>query len=200
VANRLSDLLANIYPSSPPALFNDVNLAFAQVKFCMGTISVLAADADAIIYPVFRVLADWRLIDLWVFNDAITSGTDYDIGLYNAGNWNLADQTVRDKDIWCDGLTMATARNFGVSVDPSIASRALSDDVAATGSGQNVLGRAMASSASITGIQRFRRVWEDAGLSAAPTPGTEFDVCVTANTVGSLAGTIKVAGLFAAGF
>lgn len=199
MANRLSDLMANLYPSSPPALFNEVNLGFAQVKFLVGTISVLAADNDGHIYPAFRVSSEWRLIDLWLFNDAITGGTDYDVGLYNAGNWNLADQTVRDRDIWVDGASMATARIFGISVDPALASRAASDAVASLGSAQNVLGT-ISGGGAITGIQRFRRVWEDAGLAAAPTPGTEYDVCITANTVGTGAGTIKLAGLFAAGF
>lgn len=193
MANRLSDLLANLYPASPPALFNDVNLGFAQVKFCMATISVLAADGDGIIYPAFRVSSDWRLIDLWLHNDAIAGATDYDVGLYTAGNWNLADQAVKDKDIWVDGISMVAARITPIHNDTAGAVEI------SVGSGQGVLG-AVVGGGAITGIQRFRRIWEDAGLAAAPTPGTEYDVCITANTVGTAAGTIKLAGFFAAGF
>ncbi len=195
MANRLSDLLSNIL--AVPKVMNPVNAGFASLKMMVATTSVLAADADAHVYPCFRVPSDWRLVDLWTFNDAITGGTDYDFGIYQSGDWNSADQAVVDKDIYVDGASFATARVFGVSVDPSLAARSNSDAVASLGSAKNMLGT-ISGGGALTGIQRFRAIWQDAALSAAPVPGTTYDLAWTANTVGTGAGTIITVGFFAA--
>lgn len=189
MANRLSDILSNML--AVPSVKNAVNLGHFIVKAAFGTTSVLAADGDGIIYPVFRVDADWRLLSLWTHNDAIAGGTDYDFGIYTAGDWNLADQAVKDKDIYVDGVSMATARNTFIHNDTAGAVEA------SLGSAGAVLG-AVVGGGTITGIQRMRPIWQDAGLSAAPMPGTQFDLCWTGNTVGTGAGTILTIGLFAA--
>lgn len=194
MANRLSNLLANVL--AVPAVKNPISGAqasgFGVVYGMVASISVLAADGDGIIYPCFRVDASWILKNLQIHNDAITGGTDYDFGGYVSGDWNQADQTVKDKDIYCDGISMATARNTFVHNDTAGAVEA------SLGSAGAVLG-AVVGGGTITGIQRWRRIWQDLGDTVAPTPGTTYDLALTANTVGTGAGTILVCAEFIAG-
>jgi hypothetical protein len=184
MANRLSSYLSGAL--AKPA----VNQRAHEVVFSSGpiTTSVLAADSDGIIFPVYSVPSHARVVAVIVGNDAITGGTDYNFGIYNSGDWNSADQAVRDVDIYVDGISMAAARDE--LIDPA---QVLAGSI---GSMLNVLGQG---AGAITGLQYARQVWEDAGLSAAPTPGTMFDLCWTAPTVGSGAGTIRTTILYTVG-
>ena len=182
MANTLSDRMTNLL--ARPVVLNP----HEQVRFKRCSTAVAAADADARVYPVERFRATDRILALWVGNDAITAGTDWDLGLYVAGDWSTADQTVVDKDIYVDGVSMATARNVPIDTAQILAG--------GIGSMLNLLGNAPGGG-TITGILWARQLWQDAGLSAQGAE--QYDLCWTANTVGSGAGTILTGILYATG-
>lgn len=64
-----------------------------------------AADDDGSIYRLVTVGSNITLYELQISNDAITGGTDYDIGLYLAGVGNAAV----DADVFADGLDLSSA-------------------------------------------------------------------------------------------
>jgi len=76
----------------------------------VGTASVTAADSDGSVYRVFSdVPSNYVPIALVVHNTAITSGTDYDLGLYEVDSG-----AVVDKDILADGINNSSARSIAV--------------------------------------------------------------------------------------
>ena len=120
-----------------------------------GAVSVASGDDDTSVYRVCRVHSSQRIFKVEVTNSAITSGTDYDFGLYQTAANGGA---VLDKDNIVDGATHATARLLPTALPFP------------------------------TGADFGKRVWEIAGLSS--DPNIEYDLCWTANTVGSADGTI----------
>jgi len=68
------------------------------------TFEVAAADSDASVYRVFKnVNANLIPVKIEIYNDAITAGSDYDLGFYQT---NLG--AVVDADKLADGLDMST--------------------------------------------------------------------------------------------
>ena len=55
-----------------------------------------------------------------IHNDAITAGTDYDLGLYKTNGG-----AVVDKDILADGISMATARGIATANNAGMTTIAL---------------------------------------------------------------------------
>lgn len=124
------------------------------------TEEVAAADADGDVYRFFRAVpADAKIVDLLVFNDAITAGTDYDIGFYESNSG-----AVVDKDALLDGGDLSSAH--------------------AAGSGLSGI-------SAVDVANLVKPIYELAGHTAA-TKKPSYDICVTANTVGSAAGTITL--------
>lgn len=132
---------------------------------------VAAGDDDGSVYRVFKSIPSSAVFSsLRLACDAITSGTDYDIGLY------LPDYgAVVDKDVLADGL------NPSAGYTPILALDALKTvDLANFG----------------------KNLWELARDGAGALAYTEtshpaaFDICITANTVGSGAGTIRLFGSY----
>lgn len=70
------------------------------------TISIAAADADGDIYHMLPVFSSWSIKSIWVLNDAITSGTSYDIGLYTSAS----TPAVVDVDAYASAVDMSSAR------------------------------------------------------------------------------------------
>ena len=76
-----------------------------EVVQAVATTEVAVADDNGSTYLLFKsVPSSFRLVELTVMCDAITGGTDYDIGVYNAETG-----VVVDKDLFMDGQTLATA-------------------------------------------------------------------------------------------
>lgn len=76
-----------------------------KLKPLVVTFEVAAADDDNSIYRLFRINSSDTVYDLRISNDAITGGTDYDVGLYDIGT----DGAVADKDLFADGLDLSSA-------------------------------------------------------------------------------------------
>lgn len=132
--------------------------------------SVAAADDDGSKYRLARVNANFIPTDFQVTNTAITGGTDYEIGIYNTKDGPLAG-AAKDIDVLLGTTSMASAR--------------------AEGSGVSGL-----SAVAVADSQK--RLWELAGDTAADHP-SEYDIVLTANTVGTVAGTVGVKMRFAQG-
>lgn len=84
-----------------PALVNGAQVCIAVVNF-----EIAAADADGDVYRVFKDLCPSIIpLKIEVKNDAITAGTDYDLGTFlpNGGD-------VIDKDEFAAGVDMSSAR------------------------------------------------------------------------------------------
>lgn len=144
-----------------------VNPAFsvgAKTVSAIAIIEVAAADADTSVYRMFKnVPAEWGIKDIVILADAVTGGTDYDLGFYytNAG-------AVVDKDALADGIDMSS------------------------GFAQ---GSATSGIAAVDIANSQKKIWQLAGASAS-TKKTGYDIALTANTVGTAAGTIAVKAEF----
>jgi hypothetical protein len=130
-----------------------------NTKLLNQLVSVAAADDDASVYGLFLVNSNDTPVSCNICTTAITSGTDYDLGLY-AYNMDGVVGAVVDKDILMDGQTMASA------------------SLVLNGMG------------AVTADKRGQKFWQLLGLSADPQK--TYAVCLTANTVGTAAGSINV--------
>lgn len=172
MANTLSDILGNALAS--PSVPNDVRIDHGNLRVKVAEVAVAAADNDGHIYPLARFKATDRIIQAYLTNTAITSGTAYDLGVFAAGNWNDADQSAIDADCLFDGQSMATARDIWTNL---------------IGAGTNAPNAG----------EFADPLWSQAGVAAEPEAGTRYDVALTGATVGSAAGTIQVAFLYVTG-
>lgn len=86
--------------------FSAINGSGTKVFYTEAYASVAASNDDGSVYRLFPdVPANLVPINICIQNEAITSGSDYDLGLYEVNNG-----AVVDKDILADGLDMSSAR------------------------------------------------------------------------------------------
>lgn len=70
------------------------------------TFEVAAADSDGSVYRIAKnINPDLIPVKMEIYNDAITAGTNYDLGLYESG----VGGAVIDKDCFAEGLDMSSA-------------------------------------------------------------------------------------------
>lgn len=134
----------------------------------VATVAVAVADDDLSVYRLWKAVPSALVpIKITIHNTAITGGTDYDIGLYETITDSSAG-TVVDKDILADGISMGTARAFAVDNNAGLTTIAIAN-------GAQTLGE----------------------LSAQTDVDPSYDIAITANTVGTAAGTIRATAWFA---
>jgi hypothetical protein len=151
----------------------------ARVVGMVATEETAAADDDGSIYRFFKgVSGNLIPIEIFVYCDAITSGTDYDLGLYNQTSPGGTDGTVIDADVFMDGQTLATAISRGGGT-----------------ANQN---EAVDGLAAVDIADLQQKIYEHAGHTVN-TAKQGYDICLTANTVGSAAGTITIIAIFIEG-
>lgn len=111
-----SDIVAGKLAS---ALGSGTARAFVGQVLCQ----VAAADDDGSVYRLFKnVPADYSIAAIFIKNDAITSGTDYDLGIYTTGVAGAA----KDADVLVDGADLSSAATGTyLVVDPAKAGDAL---------------------------------------------------------------------------
>lgn len=132
----------------------------------IATFEVAVADDDGSIYRVFKDVPSSLIpTEISIACDAITGGTDYELGLYRT---NLG--AVISKGVFMTGQTLATALTR------------------ATG---HQLGLAAVDIANVKSTL--------AQLSGQTTPDTAYDIAITADTVGTAAGTVTVIAKFVQG-
>lgn len=161
---------SNISGNVVNKLLAGINAHGSHVHALFATVEVAAADSDGSKYRFFKNL-DPNLIPLGIFvaNDAITAGTDYGVGLYRP---DLG--AVIDKDAFAAGLDMSAA---AASLNPKTAKDGM---------------------AAVAIENMGRRIFEHAGHTIQ-TKLEGYDLVLTADTVGSAAGTISVLMLVAQG-
>lgn len=77
----------------------------AKTVTMVKTFEIAAADDDGSVYRVFPdVPSSYIPVEITIACDAITSGTDYDLGLYKVNGG-----AVVDKDVLMDGQTLGSA-------------------------------------------------------------------------------------------
>lgn len=162
VVNTKSTQVSN-GDASPPVL----NAAYAggggAIRRLAGTVEVAAADDDTSTFRMVRVHSSWVIDSIKVFNDALTSGTSYDVGLHDIA---AAGGAVVDADLFADAVDLSSARK-------------------ATGGVEVRFDRAGSDLPDLN-----KQIWELLGLST--DPGKWYDLTLTANTIGSAAGTISM--------
>lgn len=82
----------------------------ASEKVIMKKVAIAAADEDLSEYLVGEIPGEAKITAVEVLNEAITDGTDYDLGFY------LEDGTVVSKDKLFDGVDMSSARTSWTSM------------------------------------------------------------------------------------
>lgn len=135
----------------------------AQLWAFAATVELAAGDDDGSKYRFFYGLPP-NLVpyEIRVGCDTITAGTDFDLGLYRT---NLGAVLV--KDCLMDGQTLATAAKLG--------------------SAQALPGMGIVDIAVVPG----KRLFEYAGHTVKNKLAA-YDMVLTANTVGSAAGTVSI--------
>jgi hypothetical protein len=142
----------------------------AETITVVATVEIAAGDDDDSVYRLFKsVPSTYVPVEITIATDGITGGTDYDLGLYEVG----VGKDVVDADILMDGQTMASALTR------------------ATG---HQLGLQTVDIANIG-----KTLGELAVIGAASEAIESYDIALTANTVGTAAGTISVLAVFAQG-
>lgn len=105
VVNTLSTLITNA--DAKPKVMNPQYLAGSFTRRDRALVSVAAADSDTSVYRITRIPSSAILLDILVANDAITGGTQYDLGLYLPA---YAGGTVVDQDLLGTLIDMSSAR------------------------------------------------------------------------------------------
>lgn len=160
VANTKSTAITNL--DSTPPVMNSRHLD-GPLHELVGTVEIAAADCANSVYRMVRVHSSWRIAAILRTNDAITSGTDYDAGLYETAENGGA---VKNVNCFADAVSLASA-----------VTTSQVNDMWETGADEGV-----------EDIEK--RVWEYAGDTA--DPNKFYDLCYTGVTPGSGAGTLTV--------
>lgn len=135
----------------------------------LSNFEVAAADSDGSVYRLLKgIPTTHRIQTIEIVNDAITGGTDYDLGFYQTQQSDGTDGAIIDGDILDGPIDMSSARAITA---PLVALRNL--DLA-------VLDQPL---------------WQLLGFDQFSRPHS-VDLCLTANTVGSSAGTIRTKAVF----
>ncbi len=89
----------------------------------VATVAVASGDDDGSVYRCFTgVPSSMVPVKITIHNTAITSGTDYDLGLYETNGG-----AVVDKDILADGISMASARTVATENNAGLTTIAIGD-------------------------------------------------------------------------
>ena len=105
VENRKSTIVGNA--DAVPAVLTSPRIAGGHLRAQVATIEVAAADDDTSVYRLFRLPSNAKVTAIMVFNDAITGGTSYDVGLYRTA----ADGGAAvDVDAFASAVDMSSAR------------------------------------------------------------------------------------------
>ena len=111
VVNTLSTLVTNADAS--PRVMNPVIEDGGRERSIFGAVVVAAGDDDTSTFRVCRVKSHWRIKSILKRNDAITGGTDYDVGLYDTAENGGA---VVDVNAYADAISLAAADTAGTDV------------------------------------------------------------------------------------
>jgi hypothetical protein len=174
VVNTLSTELTNINAGSLD--LPSAREMGSRLRIKSATVAVASGDDDTSTFRFFRVRSSDSIKSIQLYHDSVTGGSDYDCGLYTINNG-----AVVDADLYADGVTVAVA----TPAVPHVTATAPYIE----------LRYGDATTSAITDVNN--KVWEDLGLSADPQ--LEYDLVLTANTVGTADGDLTIVMLYTAG-
>lgn len=100
-----SSTVTNIELTTGPSVKASPGKVHGRLHVCQETISVEAAYNNNDDLRLFRVHSSWVPVHIWLYNDAITSGSAYDFGLYD-----IEGGAAVDADLFVTDLSMTSAR------------------------------------------------------------------------------------------
>lgn len=105
VVNTKATAVSNA--DATPVVFNNRILTKAPLFEAVGTVEVAAGDDDNSVYRIARIPSNARISSIELFNDAITGGTAYHVGLHQtAANGGAA----ADADVFATSVDLSSAR------------------------------------------------------------------------------------------
>lgn len=149
-----------------PADLNPDYQSRGVLREAIGTLEAANGDSIGSTYRLVRLWSGWRVSDIIVDSDDIGTTTAADVGLYR------------------------TAADGGAVVDADFFASALSLSGGAL-SGSNVTHE----SGVVDVANKYKRLWEQLGLSA--DPGVWYDVVATLTAAADAAGTLTLRARFA---
>jgi hypothetical protein len=160
VANTKSTEVTNA--DATPQVKSDIAISHGRLHEKVATVEIAAADDAGSVYRMCRLHSSWRISEITVFCDAITSGAAYDCGLYKTAEDGGA---AVDDNAYADAFTLVSGILVGTQL--------------------------LFEGGSAKGIEKIeQRVYQDAGLST--DPNIWYDLCLTGDTPGSGAGTVSL--------
>lgn len=139
----------------------------ADVQFIEARLEIAAGDDDGSRYVMFRGLPAGLIpYRIDIACDAITGGTDFALGLSETVEDEAAIGATIVKGVFTDGQTLATASDFGLNGMAAVAIE-----------------------------NRNRPLWQHAGHTLLNKRGS-YDMVLTGDTVGTVAGTVMVRVFF----
>ena len=108
IVNTKSTLVQNF--EAKPNQFNPAALLYGRRRGIVGTVAVAAADDNGSAYLLCPVRSSWVIPSIRLYNDAITGGTAYDVGLYDT------DLAAVDDDAYASALNLSSASTTGAEV------------------------------------------------------------------------------------
>lgn len=150
---------------------DNVLVAGADNLTLIVTFEVAAADDDGSVFRIAKNLSPNLIpVSILINNDAMTGSTSWDLGLYEP-SFGGVDGAVCDKDCFMAAVDLNGGK--------------------ANGSEQNGL-------AAVAIENLTKKLYEHAGHTIKTKKGG-YDLALTANTIGSAAGTVTVRATFAQG-
>lgn len=120
MATILSSQLTDLYTNGK--LIDPVNNPLSGLACGAGEAIVASGHNDGDIYKLFEIPGDAVPIFFGWRNTAITGGTAYDIGIYDAGDGGA----VKDDDVFLGGQSMASASTANIRNAPVATSNPIS--------------------------------------------------------------------------
>lgn len=155
----------NKYVNSNIAAGTFANATYnSRTKKIIQTFEIAAADDDGSVYRIAKINSNEVLLSATIMCDAITGGTDFDLGIYKPTTVAAVGAVV-DKDIFMDGQTLASASK---TID-GLQTVAIENRVLNVVDLLNVV-----------------------NTTTLANSNQEYDIALTGNTVGTAAGTVTV--------
>lgn len=106
VVSTKSTLVQNF--EAKPNQFNPASALYGRRRGIVGSVTVAASDDNGSTYSLCPVRSSWVIPSIRLFNDAITGGTGFDVGLYDT------DLSAVDDDAYASAVSLASASTVGV--------------------------------------------------------------------------------------
>ncbi|HYE45725.1 MAG TPA: hypothetical protein VEA44_08115 [Caulobacter sp.] len=111
IANTKSTAITN--RDASPRVPSPAHLVRGPLFEAVGTVEIAATDDDGSVYRMARLRSSDRVSQLTVFNDAITGGTGFDLGLYRTADEGGA---AVDDDLFASAISLASASATGTDI------------------------------------------------------------------------------------